>query len=198
MRTLFNDYKNVKDFLQIRVFDSNLHPEYFANRVCSRDWLPLCAYFAIPLRVVDDKVVNVVITDELIRGWSVDEYILYKDAMKNAMTQGPAIRSLYEDDILEMLCISAFNYEFGSSYILNPKVRKEMGGNYIIIPSSIHELIAVKDVEDLDMIPGMYDMVRETNANPDLITEGDILSNKLFWCSRDGRFIEELKEHYGR
>lgn len=71
----------------------------------------------------------------------------------------------------------------GATTILYPDfhetVRRETGfENYIIIPSSVHELL-IRPFEDVETMEGI---LREVNSQPDCITEDTFLSDDLLIC----------------
>ena len=98
-------------------------------------------------------------------------------------------------DDWDLLCLTNTERQFGASLILNKAIRHRIGeivgGHYIVLPSSIHEVMIIKDTnEDLDYF---YNMLAGFNANPMIVKPKDVLCNTPFWCSKDGEMMMDLK-----
>lgn len=135
------------------------------------------------------------ITNELLREYGVTADELYNVALENLKTKSsPIVRSMFEimaedfgmpvppepsmDDI--MYVISNEDKNNGSCQILNSdvmsKAAQKLGGDFYIIPSSIHELIAVP--KGKMPISEMESMIRDVNENQ--VAPEERLSNTLY------------------
>lgn len=77
---------------------------------------------------------------------------------------------------------------YGASVILYPdyfrKLAEKMGTDLYVLPSSIHEVIAVT-VSGMDP-SSLQDIVKEVNGMVGVIREDEVLSNNVYRYSRDG------------
>lgn len=90
-----------------------------------------------------------------------------------------------EEENIPVYVISNQEKYLGATCILLPEVyetlSKVLGEKYIILPSSIHECLAVEYTEDTDPL---VNMVQEINAA--LIEEEETLSNHIYVCTKEG------------
>ena len=74
---------------------------------------------------------------------------------------------------------------FGASAIYPPAVYKQLskklGEKFIILPSSIHECLAIEYRDDLETL---VDMVKEVNATQ--VEPEEQLSDHIYLCSQEG------------
>lgn len=135
-------------------------------------------------------------TKEMCREWGVTEEEVLKAAKGNTKGENAGIiqdvcqkiaSKLPEDDIMGMLemepsermyVIETQRMQFGASAILQPGVQKELekifGSRFVILPSSIHEVLVVKYTDDLETYKEMV-----VSANLTDIREEDFLSNNV-------------------
>lgn len=91
-----------------------------------------------------------------------------------------------EDDTLpEMYILSNTRCIFGAAAMFYPglmkQVAQQIGGEFYILPSSIHETILVKLPEKKGTdIHGLYSMVQEVNDSGCIVKEEDILSYSVY------------------
>ena len=100
---------------------------------------------------------------------------LYNAAMENARNHGYSIRSLSEivkdramieipNEPLPMLVVTNRSGLYGAYAMLDNEVLKELGEKFYILPSSIHELIVIKDVESVDELRELVKAVNSSNV----------------------------------
>ena len=139
---------------------------------------------------------SAVVTNDMLKTFEISKEELFKDAFKAASLNAPAklqsmasvireITGMDETEIpessTELMVLSNGTKNFGASALLYPgmleMVSEKVGGNFVVLPSSIHEVIILGDpgfggYEDL------ASMVREINANE--VAESDKLTDSVY------------------
>jgi len=81
----------------------------------------------------------------------------------------------------EIICISNASGINGAVCIISPEVRQKVaekiGGDYYVIPSSVHEVLAVPKREDLHCA-ALQDMVQSVNGSE--VKEDEVLSSRVY------------------
>ena len=141
---------------------------------------------------------RVPVTEKVLTEWGMSPEDLHSLAMENSPRVKPAHIStvketlpaglLPEKDMPMMVVISNKDMLDGASTVLYPgvleEVRDRLDGDFYILPSSVHEMLAVrKDVAELPMLENMVRSVNETMVgnNPQ-----DILSDHVYKASEKG------------
>ena len=79
----------------------------------------------------------------------------------------------------------------GAAVVLYPELLRRLGeafgGNYYVIPSSVHEVLLLKDTEDED-VHRLNDMVRQVNEQQVLSEE--VLSNHVYYYSVEDGMLQ--------
>lgn len=151
--------------------------------------------FAVVYRVILDRgtsdVASCKVNDGVLARWGITEEELHAQALKNmkaakdfvALDMEDTMVSLFggsdetinileTDDMMEgdLYVLSNRDKTYGPNIILDQDVMKDiskrMGGDFVIIPSSIHELLAVKVHDDVSMedVMNYETMIREVNC----------------------------------
>lgn len=145
-----------------------------------------------------DELVSVIVTNDLFDYWKINQEQIYKDALDNLK------RIIHVEDLLSMiknrLKINQKDYKevinnvdtnnrihlvltntlnlFGASVILDNELMETLYnrvGEFIILPSSIHEVIIIKKEKEYEEF---REMVKEINQRQ--LEEKDILANDIF------------------
>lgn len=122
--------------------------------------------------------VGTVVNDSLLEEYGVDKDRLFEDAMKNSMRMMPPkldfARDIYEDDMereendpfYDMLIVSNEKHFRGAAVLFYPGIMEEismkLGGSYYVIPSSIHEVLAIPAAPDVE-VDSLNRLVMEAN-----------------------------------
>lgn len=91
-----------------------------------------------------------------------------------------------DEGIPEMYILTNRRRTFGASVMFYPglmkRVAAEIGGNFYILPCSVHEVILLK-VPAMGEMPlrELYEMVQFVNDNRYMMQEKDILSYSVYW-----------------
>lgn len=159
------------------------------------------------IRVTEVGIGSIKITKQMVKSWKVSEYEIHHQAVKNLKTDGYRVRSLNsvvkenllgitedtEEEIEEaepMYVLTNQIKYFGAAgiFLCAEMFQKIVGKqNFYILPSSVHELILIKDIDGYDM-ETLSTMVR--NVNEEQVTEDERLSNHAYYYDwRQNRII---------
>lgn len=150
------------------------------------------------IRVTEVGIGSVKITKQMIKSWKISEGEIHHQAVENLKTDGYQIRSfnsVVKENLLEIteeeieesepmyVLTNQIKYFGAAGIFLCAKMFKEIVGkrNFYILPSSVHELILIKDDGGYD-IQILSDMVR--NANEEQVTADERLSDHAYYYDR--------------
>lgn len=207
--------KGLNDFEQIksRVMFKLIHTK--SNEQCLRQipnisFLDLSIVFYILMDEDSEGMMTAQIRNEHLDLWGVDLQALYKIALQNMQRVMPAeIRSM-EEIVNRMGCIcgertdsheSREEAQFyvlssssginGAACLLYPgvieKFAEQRGKNIIILPSSVHEVLLLENLEELN-IRELKNLVKMVNMED--VPREDILSFNVYKYSVDDRKIQ--------
>lgn len=145
-----------------------------------------------------DRIGNLLVNNDHLKHWGILPNVLHEHAKNNMKEIFPYELHSMEyimSDIMgvpfeetregmensQMFVLSNTKRWQGASYLFCPEVldviSKELGGNFLILPSSIHELILIRQNEDSN-IQALRDMVCEVNQTQ--VVEEERLSNEVY------------------
>lgn len=126
--------------------------------------------------------------------YSIDDFIFYKTVFYKFDVKNLTNLLYGRHDITNftnpMFVLSNEDFIYGASLMIHESVREKIGrfigSDYFILPSSVHEVIVVRDNNMPDEVDRLEEIVRLVNQ--DVITNNpdDFLSNHVQWCSKDG------------
>lgn len=191
---MVKDWNRAKDRLFLRTFGENFNRQSTYEQVED--------LFLTPYVQLDDEGTMVVqVTDGLISLWSVDAETVFEKARENQTVINPfKIKTLLETiglpampGLPDVLVISTQNGQFGATAVFYPEimneVRDRIGENFYLIPSSIHEFLAVP--RTLSATPeDVAEMVANVNASD--VAERDRLSNSVYTYNFNDSTIERV------
>lgn len=200
--SFFMDLESVKSKIAFKIINAGLNNKLLET-VPHRNYLDLAICYYV---VVDEKMISngtILITNEHMKMWKLQEEDLYEFAMTNS----PRIREAQIMDMKDMLheliiennreedidfldgnmdgCMYVLSNKdkiFGAAAILYDDLIKnfsrKVNANLYILPSSIHEVIIVPEncVDDSDYL---NDMVCEVNATQ--VPKSEILSDHAYF-----------------
>lgn len=156
------------------------------------------------------------VTEEQMTRWGVNAETLKRDAWANTMAKRPPImidlqdascvdfrKNHLENDnpvpvgispLLDMFVITNRMNNNGAIYMFDEetmqKVANKMGGNLIIIPSSVHETIVYSEENGMD-IRRAKDMVESVNKTT--LSDGEFLSGELYRYDKDNHTLSKVQ-----
>ena len=216
-------YEELKDNLEVHIYDLNIHQRFLENKVVDIVG-DFAVCYAARLKGPNDhysgrlmftrKVLDFFgITHEQLRKdaysanlnrrcglYHLDEILLLGDTLNGIKY----VRNLFDltgyfagDFNNPFFMLTEQTYMYGASFILHEEIRKKIGvfmkTDYFVLPSSVHDAIIVPyDPEDVDWLNALVH-----DANISLFKErtSDILSDKVQWCSRDGKIMMNAEKH---
>lgn len=215
----FNSYEDLKDKLQIRIYDPDFSRNLLEGKVVTYVGDFALVYMAT-LYKSEKGLGNLMFTPELMDTLGIDIQTLHRDAMIGDLNWEPVlfttedlIEALFLDkplfsinlfnrkvrmrgDELPMLTLTKGNQMNGASMILHKSIRRKIGdiigGNFYVLPSSIHEVMIIP--EEGFEAGELSELV--STCNSELFTEAnlkDILSDKVQWCSMDGEILRRAE-----
>lgn len=194
----FSVFEKVKNRICFRVVNAEMNREYLQT-VPHRLLLDLAILYYIPffLESTGEEKASITVTDQLAETWGVTEDDLYDLAARNT----PLLMKSRTTTIQEMIeaagrkmprvgkpelyVSTSVSGTFGAAVMLYEGLldsfAEEHGGDFYIIPCSLHELIFVSDFgQDKELLA---ETVREVNATE--LDAEDILSDHLYhYCAK--------------
>ena len=157
--------------------------------------LDLAAVYYCILSQEDGYHIGLFINNELCQHFGIQPEELDAAARQNTEAAGFTARECCRllglpEGILpwRMYAITNQQEQYGASALLYEECFRSLAdqedGDLYILPSSIHELIAVPVVTG--DLTGLQDIVREINCTKDVISPDEVLSNNVYRYSRDG------------
>lgn len=191
------DYQNAKSMLRIRLVNGRLNKEKL-SMAPHIPCLDLEIVFYLEVANDGDIAGSIAVNEYPFGKWGVNLKQMYQDAMENMQREvPPAIRPINEilmgilgsPEILELpdtpIFVLSNNYGmYGAASILYPgileKCAETTGGDFCIIPSSVHEVLLwpMAVAGDADALGRM---IREINAKE--VPEEDVLSDHPYYYS---------------
>jgi hypothetical protein len=205
----FKNYEDVKDKLYAVVRGSSGNSELCAKAPHS-DINNLSVFYKILITDTIDGKASVMITNDIMNNWGISLEQLHKDAMENTRQLYPPMICSMEELLFEMMSpeearqrvpegipsslivVSNGNTYEGAVYCTDNDILAEVskkyfhGGDFCILPSSIHEIIAT----DFGVPEELLDMVRAVNNNE--VALKDKLENAVYKFDAKTRTVEQL------
>lgn len=202
------DFNKAKKNLRIKLINTERNKE-FLETVPHKEFLDMSMVYQIKAIIEEGSLGTTVVTHKLLEmyGVSVDE--LHEAAFENMKVTEPAdvagltsklfgVASMMDMDELEleelasrldneqMLFISNKSNIFGASQIVYEETLQKVASifqqSYFIIPSSIHECLAVRALGECD-VEGLRAMVAEVNSTQVLPEE--VLSDNVYFYNAE-------------
>ena len=177
------DYGAMKDKLIMQAIGKDGNEEMLA-KIPHRDFEDLAMVYRFKLEIKEAAISYVLVTDTMMEAYGVTEEQLHEDACRNMVEKDDMV-IMSMDEMMESLTgipvseqpwspipipfYVATNQtkQFGASVMEHPDFAEtaadKMGGNYFIIPSSVHELMLLPDDGCIEL-QAIEDMVAEVNA----------------------------------
>ena len=161
--------------------------------------LDLAIVFYVLLDVSKSGTATILITDDIVKMWGVEKERIYNIAHQNTKRLLPPEFQTMRSVVAELLGEETNDQEgedfmyvltneirsFGAACILYDKVLEDIGNqlgeNYYVLPSSVHEVIIVPESKSPNRID-LEDMIEEINDTQ--VEEEEILSYRAYYFSR--------------
>lgn len=195
----FGKWKNAKKYVYAKIINSVWNKELLQN-VPHRNMMDLSIVYYVRVTDLDNEQLgSIMINNQHISIWGVDESELYDSAVKNLESDGAKIvniTDILEDKIkkqkpdgFKMYIVTNSSKIFGASELLNKSALRQVADmfndNVTIIPSSINELIVIpcswmncsEIVEAVEFINGNF------------VKQEEVLSNHVYIYDRNDEVV---------
>lgn len=199
-------YENVKNGIFVTVQNAEMNRELL-EKVPHEIREDLALLYRVQVELANKEKGSVLIHNTHLKTWGIDEETLKEVAWNNMHSYCPPVFSAMGDvlrsagcDIfptnvhpVEMYVLSNRDKQYGATYMFDTEVMdriaEEIGGDIVVIPSSIHESILLRKQEDMDF-DFLRKMVKEVNRTQLHPTE--ILSDEVYQYSRDTQTLSRV------
>lgn len=196
--SVFTNYERAKNHLRPRLINTEKNKE-FLEEVPHRDILDLSLIYTVEVKPdISGDIGTITVRNEHMKMWGVDEQTLYEEIMKNMdENEGGSIRTMKDiigdmfdcaedlpglDAPFHLYVLTNKDKLFGASQLLNKKMLEQaaqvLGSDFIILPSSVHELLLYPVMDETSEMEHMASMVREVNDSS--VAENEILSYHVY------------------
>ena len=220
--SIFTNYEMVKQRLEIHLCDMELNRDKLKNQVYTEQGDFAATYH---IKIGGDGMLrgSATVTPNLLKGWGITEEQLREDSLRAEHSKGAVFMDIEaldaekmfglkpinlldkQNDIIDngdgfsLYCLTSEDYRYGASMILQEdvmgKVSKLMGGDFYILPSSIHETLIVPTTTQMTL-EDMSIMVQYVNK--EAVEPEDKLSDKVQFYDSKAMVIENAKKRESR
>ena len=199
------NFEDLKDSLTVKVVNTENNKDYLADKP-TEQIEDMSVVFAAVVKETDEGRMTLPITNEIMIDMGVDIETLKETAQNNMANQDYSFKSMREvlldsmfpdgvpenDPMVDMLLppedpnmamyvLSNNGNIYGAAEIMNQKamdeIAEKLGGDFVVLPSSVHETIILPLNEDMDCNT-LDSMIQEINAG--VLDEKDKLSDHAF------------------
>lgn len=191
----FFEYDNIRGRLRVKLLNEADNAEAVRDAVFERAG---CGYILVPYitcALSGSGFDGIRVTKDLAQAFGYDTGILMKDALDNTQRLAPAglddLRDVFRSigpgfpapqDVAPFFVLSNSDHLFGAAALFYPgtleMIFRRIGGNYFVLPSSIHEMVILKDVGDCDA-RSLAEMVKSVNEKE--VDPREQLGNKVMY-----------------
>lgn len=186
------DYEKVKERLFIRVSNADKNKNIIESAPHKKveDLIITCH---IAVNQGPNNMASTIVNKDLLERYGVTEDQLFEDAMKNAPEVSPVrIDSMYDfishmvpefeenpDEAKSMYIVTNKTNTYGAAAIfysgILDKMYEKIGGSFIVLPSSVNEVIVVPDNGRYKDLKKMVEDINESSVEPE-----ERLSNSVY------------------
>lgn len=191
----FTNYEEMKNKLAMEVVSAERNAGMLQN-VPHEQMEDIAVVYRLVLDSSKDASSTILVTNDLMDKFGITHEQLHDDAMKNVpvirpleikvmeemlneMQGGRALEIDPSDEIMFVAGVPDLNH--GAAVIAYPNffedAAERVGGDYFIIPSSIHEVILVKDTGDMHA-EDLEAMIKDVNASE--LAPADVLTDHAY------------------
>ena len=194
----FMDREFIKQNVVFQLINTEQNKEKL-EQLPHREFLDLSIVYKVIVQNDDTNIAGGLINNYLAKELGFSEQDLFELAKENTTRMFPlVIRDMGEligTDSLGMYVITNTVSNNGSVGMLYDDklslIAKELNSDLYVIPSSIHEVIAIKSNMDVD---GIAKMINEINGNDNIMQKEEVLSNQPYFYNKMFHSISTTKE----
>jgi hypothetical protein len=205
-------YDNIKDKLYVTLVNAEKNEKMLAD-MPHKNYEDLAAVYRIQVTVSPDNRGSIAIHNNHLKMFGVDIETLHEQAMANMKQMLPYSFQNMNEIIAEMMgelpeeftmqgaevspmwVLSNSEKMHGAAYMLDDTVLQEIsnriGGNLIILPSSIHESIILREDENMDL-EYIKDMVADINATQ--VEPEEVLSDSIYRYDANEQTLSRVED----
>lgn len=202
-----SSYETAKDLLFVDVVGTKVNAEMLA-KVPHTDMEDISMVYRMQLEQLSDGAATVLITNDLMNRMGVTKEQLHADAMANSEVVRPASMRTMAEVMAQMMGMSVEDFPMDMSgpqmYVVTNEegfhgaaaafypdfmdnAAKELGGNFFILPSSVHEMLFLPDDGHMN-VSELRDMVTSINASE--VAPADRLTDSVYHYDAEARVFE--------
>ena len=213
------DYEAVRPRLQMRIFDTEKN-EKKLEEIVHHSYGDFSAGYSIMLGESKERSMSVMITPSMMDMWGITKRRLHDDtiladlgrepvladmgSMMMSFGEGTDCRNFLKENVpldpqsveLPMFVLTSRERMHGAGLILNPVVQQKianiLGGDYYVLPSSIHEVLVMPNTGDHNARE-LTEMVREVNRT--MVAPEEVLSDKVQLYDSRNKTLVNAEEH---
>lgn len=156
---------------------------------------------------------SILVNNKLLDGWGISKETLHEQALQNMdrlftpkfHTMEYTIAEIMEVPYTEteaslnasdMFVLTNNQGYYGASYLCNPEILKQisekMNGDYLILPSSLHEIIILREKDNMD-INELKEMVESVNQTA--VSQTEYLSDSVYRYDSQNQTLSITEEN---
>ena len=205
------DYDSVKSLLTLKLVNTERNKDLIRKGPSlTKHDMSLIPF--LNCGMTDNLLKTITVTDQLLEKWHVPQEQLFDDILRlMPHKEPPLFRTLCADmkgfnghhvDVPDEICE---DYEIQSSFILTKNTRaygavcffypgmmnriRELIGPYYVIPSSVHEMILLKD-EPFYTADDLASMLHQVNQT--VLEENEFLSDHIYYYGKDNLLLQTV------
>lgn len=210
-------YNNIKDNLYYTVINAEKN-EQLLQEIPHQKREDLAIVYRVNVSISEEGTGSILLNNAHLKLLGVDQRKVHDQAVRNMPQILPYTFENMNDIIAEMMGADIEEFEEmtgenvmwvlsnerkmqGAAYMFDEEVMssiaEKLGGDFIVLPSSLHEVIILKEEENMDLeyIHGMVSEVNESQVEPE-----EVLSDAIYrYSSKDNKLslIEEFEQSQG-
>ena len=208
------NYDQMKNTLVVQVIPTDRNADMLAN-IPHKDIEDISLVYRMQIEQNENGTSSVLVTNAMLENYGITQEQLHQDAMDAAVINNPAtFRSMNEVlselmgmpmdmmppmDGPQLFVASVEGSLNGAGVIAYPdfmeQVADQVGGDFFILPSSVHEVLVVPDDGSIDRCD-LENMVREVNASE--VELKDQLSDNVYHYDSQDKIFELVGKYEDR
>lgn len=201
----FCSWDKVKDKVVVKLINKNMSGDYLKDKP-SKTFEDLATVYMIEAFSSDNGGGHVAVSDKIFAEYNITLDELHDTAMNNLIKQfdfkgmrellismGYPEQMIFVDNA-EMYVLTTQNKMFGASLILSDTImktiREKIGRDFVIIPSSIHEVIILPIPEESMNMSDITEMINSVNGSE--LESTDVLSDHPYLYTKNNG-IESIR-----
>jgi len=212
--SVFSDYEAVKDRLFIRVTNKETNADVLAG-MPHKEVEDLAITYHVLVNHDQNGIASAPVTDDLLRHYGVTAEQLHEDAIANSQRMLPAQLDSMQNMLFGMMTPGASDtlrdepYPGSTMLVLTNNVQlngaaalfypgvmdqaaKRLGGNFIVLPSSTHEVIMIP-ADGMTDFRSLEQMVKDINRSQ--VAPEERLSDHVYHYDAQERLFERADRH---